>query len=314
MLPSLFRCVAPILAALALLELGATQVVAAPMYTVTDLSQTPGLPAGAQVNSAMGINTSGQVVGTWYAGSTSGSYLYGQGQMTDTTASGASGYGINDSGQMTIGSERAINNSGQATYSNAINGNGITVDGTTVPILNGTTGVMHPIIDQNGKITDLGLLPGATSAAAAGINDKGEVVGGGESHPFLFDGYRLLDLGTFGGTSGEARGINNKSQIVGDADLAGRDANGYMTHAFLYQDGKLLDLNNVISKDLGWDLIRASAINDSGMIVGLGDHNGKVDAFLLTPNAVPEPNTIVLFGLIAGIVGYRLSWSRVTKL
>ena len=58
--------------------------------------------------------------------------------------------------------------------------------------------------------------------------------------------------------------------------------------AFYYGNGRMTDLNTMIDPAAGWfDLIVATAINDSGWIVGSG-HNpsGKRHAFLLRPNKV----------------------------
>ena len=46
------------------------------------------------------------------------------------------------------------------------------------------------------------------------------------------------------------------------------------------------DLNDSIPPGSGWLLETARGINDAGQIVGYGDHNGLVSAFLLTPGTV----------------------------
>lgn len=53
-------------------------------------------------------------------------------------------------------------------------------------------------------------------------------------------------------------------------------------HAFLHDSGGMTDLNSLLPPGSGWELTLASAINDSGQIVGVGTHNGAVRAFLLT--------------------------------
>ena len=53
--------------------------------------------------------------------------------------------------------------------------------------------------------------------------------------------------------------------------------------AFLFDAGRLKDLNDLISAASGWTLESAHGINDRGQIVGMGLHRGQRRAFLLTP-------------------------------
>jgi hypothetical protein len=54
-------------------------------------------------------------------------------------------------------------------------------------------------------------------------------------------------------------------------------------HAFLWKDGVMVDLNDLIPKHSPWILQSAAGINDSGQIAGQGVINGEVHAFLATP-------------------------------
>jgi hypothetical protein len=54
----------------------------------------------------------------------------------------------------------------------------------------------------------------------------------------------------------------------------------------------------------GWALTAAVAIDDSGQIACLSDHNGQRRSFLLTP--IPEPSTLA--ALVAGIVAGASLW------
>jgi probable HAF family extracellular repeat protein len=132
--------------------------------------------------------------------------------------------------------------------------------------------------DSQHGLQDLGNLSGATAGTyAAGINDAGQVVGGSYMqlryyrvfyHGFLWDAQNgFQDLGAF-----RAFGINDAGQVVGDSGQ----------HAFLYQNGTLTDLNDLLPPDSGWTLEQARAINDAGQVVGYGDINGRTHAFLLT--------------------------------
>ncbi len=158
-------------------------------------------------------------------------------------------------------------------------------------------------------MTDLGTL-GGTASIAFGINSEGQVVGNSQttgniaSHAMLFSDGTTSDLGTLGGTFSSAYGINDPGEIVGFADTpTGRDA-------FLYSDGNMYDLNNLVdSSGTGWNLSWAHAINDSGWIVTDGIFDGNTHTILLTP--IPEPSSLVL-AFVAGIicVAVRLSGQR----
>jgi len=151
-------------------------------------------------------------------------------------------------------------------------------------------------------MTDLGTL-GGTSSGAYGINNSGQIVGNASiagntaAHAFLYSGGIINDLGILdGATSSFAFGINNSGQVVGFSETVGDNT---ANRAFLYTNGAMLDLNSLISADSGWALKVASAINDSGQIIGSGIINGQTHAFLMTP--VPIPAAFWLFG--SGLVG-----------
>ena len=67
--------------------------------------------------------------------------------------------------------------------------------------------------------------------------------------------------------------------MVGHSTTKGNKA----THAFIWEAGKMMDLNKLIPDNSGWKLIIAHDINDKGQIVGEGIFNDESRAFMLNP-------------------------------
>ena len=68
-----------------------------------------------------------------------------------------------------------------------------------------------------------------------------------------------------------------------------------MDSIHLYECGGMQNLNDLIDPSSGFYLVSATAINDSGQIVGEGyNAAGQNDAFLLTPVPEPEPSSLCL--------------------
>jgi uncharacterized repeat protein (TIGR01451 family) len=143
------------------------------------------------------------------------------------------------------------------------------------------------LYDASG-MSDIGDL-GAGASVALDINNRGHVVGyadakrtganGAEfivSHAFIYKNGAMHDLGALSGSfySSEARGINGKDQVVG---VSGGSA-------FLYDGGKLYDLNALVDDRQGWTITDAAAINEAGQIAANGTNAaGEKHALLLTP-------------------------------
>ena len=138
----------------------------------------------------------------------------------------------------------------------------------------------HAFVYENGVMADLGSLgPVCTplpngvercfdQSTATDVNNAGEVVGvstapTGQEHAFLKTAVALKDLGTLGGSGSWAYGINDSSQIVGTA----LDAQEQFA-PFLYDQGTLYDLNNLIVDSSGALPFSAYAINNFGQIAG----------------------------------------------
>lgn len=167
-----------------------------------------------------------------------------------------------------------------------------------------------PFMVHDGKMIDLGTLDvnGIWSGATA-INDHGQIVGyaglayypanPAELYPqtaFLYQNGVLTNLGGLAPHwSSTATDINNLGQIVGSANLS-----DVLSHGFLYQNGKMIDLNTLIDPATGWTIEGAAAINDLQQIAATACRNGVCQAVRLDlVPAVPEPPAVAL--LLAGL-------------
>jgi probable HAF family extracellular repeat protein len=131
-------------------------------------------------------------------------------------------------------------------------------------------------------ITDLGVLPGAFSSTATGINLSGQVVGfsspigGNPPRAFLYQNGRMTDLGTAPGASdSQGWAINNAGQIAGFS--GGR--------AFLYENGAITSLG-VLPGAPG---SLAYGINNAGQVVAISGNaaflytNGRMTSLGVLP-------------------------------
>ncbi len=148
----------------------------------------------------------------------------------------------------------------------------------------------HAFVYSQGRMTDLhptlaAKVTGATGSEAWDINNSRAIVGdvftAAGNHPFLYWNGHVLDLGFLSeGTSAKAENINDQNQIVGYSYVSEMTGT---THAFLYENGALSDLNALLVDNPGWVLNDAPCISNSGYIAGTGTINGESHAFLLTP-------------------------------
>jgi 6-phosphogluconolactonase len=169
----------------------------------------------------------------------------------------------------------------------------------------------HAFVYQGSGLVDIGTLGGDYSEGT-GINDLNEIAGVSSvtgsplNHLFLYAKGHMSDLGTVAGQSIVNALINNRGEIVGSATgsnfifrgrsfekipltPAGLNEKGHIagtftaangsSHASLYRDGRLIDLNDLVDPSLTF-LTSANGISDNGKIVAKG-LNGHL--YLLAP-------------------------------
>lgn len=283
---------------------------------------------GGNSSTSYDINNNGQVVGASFItdGSAMHAFLYEGTTMEDLGTLGGSNswaYGINNYGQV-VGSSKTdggvqhaflydgatmedLGTLAGGTHSVAwdINDSEQIVGRSNIAIAGNFTS--HAFLYDETTMNDLGALGGLSSSAYC-INNSRQIVGSGivsanTSHIFLYDGTTMHEIGNSAGIQLHY-GINDSGVVVGGSRPNMFD-NGY---AFIYDETEgMLDLNNLISSNSGWELTSASDINSSGQIVGGGIIDGKHHSYLLTP--IPEPCTIFLLGL-GGLVLRRKRPSR----
>jgi probable HAF family extracellular repeat protein len=252
-------------------------------------------------NYALNINARGDVVGFSQESNGTHAFLFRNGDRVALSAfDGMNSYGFGINGisdivgavETTGGTEAILLHDGQMVKLGTLGGtNSYAYDINLVMQIAGasltpTNTEMNAFLWQEGRLSNLNDLiePGSqwSLREARCINESGEIAGwgllNGTERGFMFKSGDVIDLGILpGGTNSYALGINNSNEIVG----ASSTASGL--HGFLWEGGKIRDLNALAPLAPDWELVEALGINDSGQIAGWGYFHGQGHAFLLNP-------------------------------
>ncbi len=235
-------------------------------YTVTDLTPAPN---GRNPDLVYGnaINKSGEIAGT----------------VSTTTAAGDVNEGVVFSNGATI-------SLGPTIYAaTGINDRGDVVGGALFNVMtpDGPVQQSHAFLYSNGKITDLGVIPGDVSSEAAAINNNGEIVG--YSAQPQTDPYFDPTTRGFTWIKGKMRAWNalqspelyitavNDSGVFVGVETATQGKGAAPEIAIIYVNGKVVDLP--VNGHL-------NAINNKGQAVGTGAINGFTSPFLYSNGTI----------------------------
>lgn len=225
---------------------------------------------GRDWSAAAAINDAGQIVGEMRITpgvSLTHAFLYQEGTFTDlgslpplATSAFSTAHSINEAGQI-VG------------YSNTF------VSGTVFPERRYFAN--RAFVYELGSMRDLGSLGAQCiyndefgercfeDSRANDINASGVIVGVSSTptsprgHAFLWNGQELQDLGALGGTASWAFAVNDSGQVVGAFSPDNREI-----RPFLYERGRMHDLNDLIVNPSASMPFAAHDINNFGQIVG----------------------------------------------
>ncbi len=137
----------------------------------------------------------------------------------------------------------------------------------------------HAFIWDNGKVTDLGVIPGGFTAEGIAINNQGDVAVEGFTfndnkeviiRSFLWRDGEWIDIGVLPGCEiTRVLDINDAGQLIGQCEGPG------IVARFLWEDGVIWDVNELwISEDPDFNGIGGvRAASNTGSIAGGGSHN-----------------------------------------
>ena len=86
-------------------------------------------------------------------------------------------------------------------------------------------------------------------------------------------------LGTLGGNESCSLAVSDEGVVVGYS-LA---ADG-KSHGFIWVDGQMFDLNDLVDMENGWVIEEANDVNNKGQVLALAKRGSTYKSLLLTPN------------------------------
>jgi probable HAF family extracellular repeat protein len=179
--------------------------------------------------------------------------------------------------------------SGKCSNAEVINERGDSAGNSEIDEIDPVLGLfeIRAVLWKDGRIVDLGTLPGGTESAAHGINNREQVAGIsindtpdpysfffplGQTRAFLWERGVMRDLGTLGGPDAQAFYLNDRGQVAGvsyTSFIPNPDTGVPPVDPFLWENGKILDLGT-----LGGTLTFPTWLNKRGQVVGVSNLEG----------------------------------------
>jgi probable HAF family extracellular repeat protein len=184
--------------------------------------------------------------------------------------------------------------------------------------------IQHAFAWRDGRLTDLGALPGNNSSGIFELNAQGVGVGGsenGRTDPYmggpaqvavLFKNRKVISLGTLpGGAESFAQDITGQGQVAGNSSNGTPDPfpNPYVffpwgteTRGFAWRDGVMHDLGTLGGADT-----LQYAQNDRGQIIGVSYTNSTVNPSTGHPTVDPylwQHGHMTDLGTLGGHLGF----------
>lgn len=153
---------------------------------------------------------------------------------------------------------------------------------------------------ENGKLTNLGTIPGGNRSEAVAVNECGQVVGSAQNFqtgdppftPFLWEGGALIPLDLPFGPEGRASDINDNGQVVGWM------GNGILldSHGYIWEAGVVTDLG----VPPGAFAAEAVAINNAGQVLIKGRFQDNATSPVLFKSFLWDDGQWTDIGLLPG--------------